>query len=43
MNQDANTNKEACRPWWQNCGVEADAEMLEIDTMEDAMAFCGRK
>ncbi|MHC4120761.1 MAG: hypothetical protein ACYSWO_24995 [Planctomycetota bacterium] len=27
-----------CRPWWQNCGVEADAEMLEIDAMEDAIA-----
>ena len=23
---------------WQNCGVEADAEMLEIDAMEDAIA-----
>jgi hypothetical protein len=27
-----------CRPCWQNCGVEADAEMLEIDAMEDAIA-----
>jgi hypothetical protein len=27
-----------CSPWWQNCGVEADAEMLEIDAMEDAIA-----
>jgi len=27
-----------CRACWQNCGVEADAEMLEIDGMEDAMA-----
>ncbi|MHC4546766.1 MAG: hypothetical protein ACYSYL_19990 [Planctomycetota bacterium] len=23
---------------WQNCGVEADAEILEIDAMEDAIA-----
>jgi hypothetical protein len=27
-----------CRACWQNCGVEADAEMLEIDRMEDAIA-----
>ena len=27
-----------CRPCWQNCGVEADAEMIEIDAMEDAIA-----
>jgi hypothetical protein len=27
-----------CRTCWQNCGVEADAEMLEIDRMEDAIA-----
>jgi hypothetical protein len=28
----------SCRACWQNCGVEADAEMLEIDGMEDTMA-----
>jgi hypothetical protein len=28
----------SCRACWQNCGVEADAEMLEIDGMEDMMA-----
>ncbi len=33
-----NTNKGPCRPCWQNCGVEADAEMLKIDAMEDALA-----
>ena len=27
-----------CSPCWQNCGVEADAEMLAIDAMEDAIA-----
>jgi len=27
-----------CRSCWQNCGVEADAEMLEIDGMEDAIS-----
>ena len=27
-----------CRSCWQNCGLEADAEMLEIDEREDAMA-----
>jgi len=26
---------------WQNCGVEADAEMLEIDAMEDAIGSSG--
>jgi hypothetical protein len=24
--------------YYQNCGVEADAEMLEIDAMEDSIA-----
>jgi hypothetical protein len=32
------TNKRPCRPCWQNCGVEADAEMLKIDAMEDSLA-----
>jgi hypothetical protein len=27
-----------CRACWQNCGVKADAEILEIDQMEDALA-----
>ncbi len=27
-----------CRACWQNCGTEADVEMLEIDRMEDAIA-----
>ena len=27
-----------CRPCWQNCAVQADAEMLTIDRMEDALA-----
>ena len=31
-------NKGPCRAWWQNCGVEADAEMLDIDKMEDSIA-----
>ncbi|MFC1793747.1 hypothetical protein ACFL3Q_09205 [Planctomycetota bacterium] len=37
MNEERNTNEGACRACWQNCGVEADAEMLEIDKMEDAI------
>ncbi|UCC97326.1 MAG: hypothetical protein JSW66_15945 [Phycisphaerales bacterium] len=37
MNESPETNEEACRPCWQNCGVEADAEILAIDTMEDAL------
>ena len=27
-----------CRPCWRNCGVEPDAEIREIDRMEDAIA-----
>jgi len=27
-----------CRPWWRNCAVEADAEILDIDRMEDHIA-----
>jgi hypothetical protein len=27
-----------CRPWWRNCALEADAEILEIDRMEDGIA-----
>jgi len=27
-----------CRIWWRNCGVEPDAEMLEIDRIEDDIA-----
>lgn len=35
MSEEKNTN---CRPCWQNCGVEADAEMLKIDAMEDSLS-----
>jgi len=38
MSEQANTNEEACRACWRNCGVRADAEMLDIDRMEDAAA-----
>lgn len=38
MNEERNTNEGACRACWQNCGVQADAEMLDIDKMEDAIA-----
>ena len=24
-----------CRAWWRNCAVEADAEILEVDALED--------
>lgn len=27
-----------CRPWWRNCAVETDSEMLAIDGMEDHLA-----
>ena len=38
MSEEKNTNGRACRPCWQNCGVEADAEILKIDAMEDTLA-----
>ncbi len=38
MNEERNTNEGACRICWQNCGVEADSEMLNIDKMENAIA-----
>jgi len=38
MNDERNTNEEICRICWRNCGVETDAEMLDIDKMEDAIA-----
>jgi hypothetical protein len=37
MNENPEANKEACRPCWQNCGVETDAEILVIDSMEDSI------
>jgi len=38
MSQEKATSEGAARPWWRNCGVEPDAEMREIDAMEDALA-----
>jgi hypothetical protein len=38
MNEENNENESTCRACWQNCGVEADAEILQIDEMEDAIA-----
>lgn len=38
MSERSNTNEGTCRECWQNCGVQADAEMLDIDKMEDAIA-----
>jgi len=37
MNEEGETNKESCRPWWQNCVEEADREILDIDKMEEAI------
>jgi len=31
----------SCRPWWRNCALEADPEILEIDAMEDRIAPIG--
>jgi hypothetical protein len=30
--------EEPCRPWWRNCAVDTDSEMLDIDKMEDEIA-----
>lgn len=27
-----------CRPWWRNCALEADSEIQDIDSLEDAIA-----
>jgi len=43
MNEESNTNEGTCRACWQNCGVQADAEMLDIDKMEDAIAPLGKQ
>ncbi len=37
MNEEGETNKEGCSSWWQNCGVEADREILAIDKMVEAI------
>jgi len=31
----------SCRPWWRNCALEADGEILAIDKMEDHIAPVG--
>jgi hypothetical protein len=31
----------SCRSWWRNCALEADSEILDIDTMEDHIAPVG--
>jgi hypothetical protein len=38
MNQEAENGRRKCRPWWQNCVTEGDAEILAIDRMEDSIA-----
>jgi len=38
MDESSEADREACRPCWQNCGVEADAEIQEIDRMEDSIS-----
>ena len=30
-----------CKPWWRNCALEADPEILEIDAMEDRIGPIG--
>ncbi len=37
MSEEEARSEEAARAWWRNCGVEPDAEMREIDAMEDAL------
>lgn len=29
--------KTSCRPWWRNCALKVDAEILKIDAMEDGL------
>lgn len=38
MSDQTNINRDPCKPCWRNCGVDADAEILAIDRMEDAIA-----
>ena len=38
MDQEGQTNKAGCRACWQNCAGGLDAEMQEIDAMEDSIA-----
>lgn len=38
MNQHTDEDRPACKPWWRNCGAEADPEMLAIDKMEEGIA-----
>jgi hypothetical protein len=33
----------SCRPWWRNCALEADSEILAIDRMEDNITPIGAK
>ena len=28
----------SCRPWWRNCALEANSEILAIDELEDQLA-----
>ena len=37
MNEENETNKESCRPWWQNYVEEADEEILAIDKMVEGI------
>jgi len=38
MSQETETSRRECRPWWQNCVTKDDAEILDIDRMEDSIA-----
>ena len=33
MNEQSNANEQVCRACWINCGVQPDAEMLDIDVL----------
>jgi len=37
MNEEGETNRERCRPWWRNYVEEADREILVIDKMVEAI------
>lgn len=43
MNEQSDTDDDVCRACWRNCGVQPDAEMVDIDRMEDAIAPLGEQ
>jgi hypothetical protein len=38
MMDETDNDTKACRPWWRNCAVATDSEILAIDRLEDAIS-----